>query len=164
LYHSKKSLLHAMPRFVPSFNDAASVLDETNKARRLQTLQALQAAFEIDTPSITSDDVMICLDSGCSIAITNDVLDFQGPLRRTQHATLNGIASGLMIAGIGQLQWTFLDVDGVKVKVPLLGLYVPGAPADFYPHNNYLLMKACTIPMEPGLAMVMAPMLLLMAT
>lgn len=77
MFSCKTSFVQAMPRIVPSFNLTASVLDETDHGKWLKTFNALKAAYGIKAPSITSDDALLCLDYGCSITITNDVLDFK---------------------------------------------------------------------------------------
>jgi hypothetical protein len=96
-------------------------------------LFALHSDFAKGTTSITSDDMLIVLDSGCTCAITFDKSDFVGPIRPVQDVELKGISSGLQVAGIGQVIWTFLNEHNHCVQIPLTCLYVPDATTRLLP-------------------------------
>ena len=91
-------------------------------------LFALHNDFSEGTTTITSDDLMVVLDSGCTCAIIFDKDDFAGPICPVQFVELKGIASGLSVQGVRQAHWTFLTEQGQHVTIPLPCLYVPKAP------------------------------------
>jgi hypothetical protein len=68
------------------------------------------------------------LNSGMSCAISPNETDFES-ITPVQDAELKGIASGLAIAGISTIVWTFLDKFGNQVPIQLTALHVPNAPA-----------------------------------
>jgi hypothetical protein len=90
-------------------------------------LFTLHSNFAEGTTPIMSDDMLVVLDSGCTCAITFDKSDFIGPIRPVQDVELMGISSGLKVAGVGQVIWTFLDENLHRVQIPLTCLYVPEA-------------------------------------
>jgi hypothetical protein len=54
---------------------------------------AMQANFDSPFNNITSDDLLVVLDSGCSIAITPDLSDFIDGTNQPQEHTISGIGS-----------------------------------------------------------------------
>ena len=63
------------------------------------------------------------------MSVSHDRADFVGPLQRVQHTTLQGIASGLPIEGVGTVLYTCRDIAGNLVKLTIPGvLYVPSCP------------------------------------
>ena len=91
-------------------------------------LFALHNDFSEGTTTITSDDFMVVLDSGCTCVISFDKHDFVGPIGPVQFIELKGIASGLSVQGVSQVQWTFLNEQGQHVCLQITCLYVPAAP------------------------------------
>ena len=75
-------------------------------------LFVLHSNFSKGTVPITSDDFMVVLNSGCTCAISFNKSDFISPIHPVQFIGLKGIASGLYIQGVGQVQWTFLNEQG----------------------------------------------------
>jgi hypothetical protein len=70
--------------------------------------------------------IMLIVDSGASISITNDVMDFVTPPRPIQPTMLQGIASGLAVRGIGTVQYNFVTETGTTLQVQLHNtLFVP---------------------------------------
>jgi hypothetical protein len=96
-------------------------------------LFALHFDFAEGTTPITSDDMLVILDSGCTCAITFDKSDFIRPMHPVQDVELMGISSGLEVTGIGQVIWTFLDENQHRVQIPLTCLYVPEATTRLLP-------------------------------
>jgi hypothetical protein len=96
-------------------------------------LFALHTDFSEGTAPVTSDDLLVVLDSGCTCAITFDKSDFVGPIRPVQNVELKGISSGLQVAGVGQVHWTFLNEFGHRATMQLTCLYVPDAPTRLLP-------------------------------
>ena len=90
-------------------------------------LFALHSDYSEGTAPLTSDDLLVVLDSGCTCAITFDKSDFIGTIRPVQNVELQGISSGLQVKGVGQVAWTFLDQFGERTTVKLTCLYVPDA-------------------------------------
>lgn len=72
----------------------------------------------------------IIFDTGASLAITPDQLDFDGPMSvPTGDLLLGGMANVLRIEGIGTVTWTFANLDGTEVRISGLAYYVPGEKA-----------------------------------
>jgi GAG-pre-integrase domain len=65
-------------------------------------------------------------DSGASIAISHEKLDFVGPISRPSTINqFNGIAKGLRIEGEGKVSWSFHDLTGKLRTLKLPAYYVP---------------------------------------
>jgi len=89
-------------------------------------LAAFQATFHESVTSITPDMISLIMDTGASISISPFITDFISPIRPAQHITIKGIASGLNVAGMGNLAYTFLNDNGVEQTITLKNsLYVP---------------------------------------
>jgi hypothetical protein len=70
--------------------------------------------------------VSVIIDTGASIFISPNKTDFIGPLRPVKNVTLKNIASGLEVAGIGTLCYTFIYDMGKEQSIKLKQcLYVP---------------------------------------
>ena len=91
-------------------------------------LFALHNDFSEGTATITSDDFMVVLDSGCTCTISFDKKDFVDSICPVQLVEFKGIASGLSIQGVSQAHWTFLNEQGQHVTLLITCLYVPEAP------------------------------------
>ena len=76
---------------------------------------------------LTADDFAVILDSGCSIAMTNDESDFINGFLSVNHK-ICGIAARLTAQGVGNVVWTFCSRKGINVRIPLRCLYVPDLP------------------------------------
>jgi hypothetical protein len=98
-------------------------------------LFALQLDFLEGTAPITSNDMLVILDSGCTCAISFNKNDFVGPICPVcQNAQLQGISSGLQVHGVGQVKWTFLlNKFHQRIDVFLTCLYVPDATTRLLP-------------------------------
>ena len=87
-------LWHTVPHFLP----------HQHAVEIRAMLFALHSNFDEGTAPITSDDMLVVLDSGCTCAITFDKDDFVGQIRPVQDVELQGISSGLRVAGgVGQV-------------------------------------------------------------
>jgi hypothetical protein len=92
-------------------------------------LHVLKNFIDSNVNSVTSDDVLIIRDSGCSITVTNDPTDFiPNSLRTCQFAEVKGISSGLKIDGIGVVSWKLKDINSQIVDVNVQAIYVPACP------------------------------------
>jgi hypothetical protein len=115
-----------IPQLVPSFNNHAQVLSSAIAADTCTYIFALAANGEFsDLFQITSDDIIVILDSDMSSPTEND---FES-ITPVQDAELKGIASVLAIASIGTIIMTFLHEFGNQVPIRLTALHVPNAPA-----------------------------------
>jgi hypothetical protein len=121
-----------LPRLVPTYNPQARV-DIQQGAIMRALLFAMKADFDSSFLNITSDDLLVVLDSGCSIAITPDRNDFINGTYHTQEHNISGIGSGLNSAGIGDVNWKFIDVKGQPVTIRLTCLHVPAIPCRLLP-------------------------------
>ncbi len=73
---------------------------------------------------------MLIVDTGASVTITPEIRDFVKPPRDVQPTVLQGIASGLEVRGIGEVQYSLHTKDGSAVPIRLSNaLYVPGCAA-----------------------------------
>jgi hypothetical protein len=122
-----------IPILAPVFNASASPLPHSHAANIRAMLTALHSDYSEGTAPLTSDDLLVVLDSGCTCAITFDRSDFVGPIRPFQNVELQGISSGLQVTGVGQVVWTFLDEFGERTTVQLTCLYVPDATTRLLP-------------------------------
>jgi Reverse transcriptase (RNA-dependent DNA polymerase) len=71
-------------------------------------------------------------DSGASHCITNNEKDFEdGTLEQPNWMvrTLQGLAKGLRVKGVGTVSWTVLDTDGNPRTLRLPAYFVPESPA-----------------------------------
>jgi len=74
--------------------------------------------------------IPLILDTGASVSITNNLGDFLTSPLPVQHTTLQGIAAGLEVRGIGTATYTVLDNAGKPVTLNIPGtLYVPACPS-----------------------------------
>ena len=117
----------------PVLNRHAHPLPPCHAAEIRAMLFALQSDFSEGTAPITSDDMLVILDSGCTCAISFDKNDFVGPIRPVQNVQLQGISSGLQVQGVGQVKWTFLNEFHQRIDVFLTCLYVPDATTRLLP-------------------------------
>jgi hypothetical protein len=122
LLHPKKL---DIPVLAPNVNHYAHPLHHSQATEIHAMLFTLHSDFAEGTTPITSDDMLVILDSGCTCAITFDKSDFIGPIHPVQDVELMGISSGLKVAGVGQVIWTFLDENLHRVQIPLTCLYIP---------------------------------------
>ncbi len=94
----------------------------------LPQLAALQTSLD-RRHGITSHLPLI-FDTGASITVTHCLDDFLVPPRPVQNTTLQGIASGLPVHGIGTVHYTVLDDNRKPITLTIPGtLYVPGCPS-----------------------------------
>ena len=120
------------PRIVPSYNNQPFV--DATQASRIRAMIAFLADANAPTfTPITSDDLVIILDSGCTIAMTPDKGDFITDTYSPQQHTVGGIASGLQTEGVGQVSWKLTDVNGKPVVMTLTAIHVPGLPCRLLP-------------------------------
>ena len=69
-------------------------------------------------------------DSGASHSITNDEKDFVGPIRRPGLiTTFTGMAKGLHLKGVGEVEWSFIATNGKFRTIRVPAHYVPNSPA-----------------------------------
>jgi len=105
-----------------------SLLPQAMSATGLTDLESIQTSLDRD--DLLSICISLILDTGASISISPSTSDFIGPIRNVQLATLQGIASGLSIEGIGTVQYTVLVDDGTEhiLNIPRT-LYIPACPS-----------------------------------
>ncbi len=128
------------------------VLIQQHPHTQLIALQAL-AAFQRDAErrrAITGT-IPIILDTGASVSVTNCCGDFKRPPHPVQSTTLQGIAAGLVVKGVGTSSYTVLDDAGQPVTLEIPGtLYVPECPSHLLCPRQLLSTdtsgkSACTI-------------------
>jgi hypothetical protein len=93
---------------------------------QLVLLAAFQSTYSDTTTPLTPDMVPLVIDTGASVTITPFQTDFITPLQPVQQTTIQGIASGLQVAGRGTVCYTFRNDDGEQQTVEISPcLYVP---------------------------------------
>jgi hypothetical protein len=114
------------PRYAPSFPPPDASLANT-PSQPSTTLHLLQATLRQEPFPSTS--IPLILDMGASVSVSNDRADFVGPIHRVQNTTLQGIASGLPIEGIGTVAYTISTSEGTPLQVMIPNvLFVPNCP------------------------------------
>ena len=109
---SKQYTKTAVPTLVDYFDPTLSA-PITDRAAHLANLANFVANQAAAVTPITADDTPIVLDSGCSIAISNDPLDFpEGYTPAPPNAGIRGVGSTLAMHGHGLIHWRLLDVLG----------------------------------------------------
>jgi len=105
------------PFFAPSF-----------ATESLAALFAHQCSLE--RQHALTNAVSLILDTGATISVTNCTADFVTPIRPVQHTTLQGIAAGLSIKGLGTVKYSVSDDSGTlqDLVIPDV-LYVPDCPS-----------------------------------
>ena len=94
----------------------------------LPQLSAFQTSLE--RQSALTSIIPLILDTGASVTVTNCVDDFVTPPRPVQNTTLQGIASGLEVHGVGTVNYTVMNNEGYPVTITIAGtLYVPKCPS-----------------------------------
>jgi hypothetical protein len=81
----------AIPIRAPDYNKFACLLPSCHAADLHAMLFALHSNFDKGTAPITSDDMLVVLDSGCTCAITFDKDDFVGQIRPVQNVELQDL-------------------------------------------------------------------------
>jgi hypothetical protein len=100
--YTNRPLKTSIPILTPVFNDSTSPLPPHQAAKLRAMLFALHSDYSEGTVPLTSDDLLVVLDSGCTCAITFNKSDFIDTIRPVQNVELQGISSGLQVKGVGQ--------------------------------------------------------------
>lgn len=89
------------------------------------------AAFQttMDRTQAMTSVIPLIFDTGASVTVTHCIDDFIAPPRPVQHTTLQGIASGLQVHGVGTVTYTVMDDNKAPVTITIGTLYVPGCPS-----------------------------------
>jgi hypothetical protein len=139
-----------VPRLVEYF-DPAILYTEDQWTRNLALFNTIIANQASSVTPLTTDNTPIVLDSGCSIAISNNSLDFpNGFTPAPPDAGIRGIGSNLPVMGHCLIRWTLTDNDGTPVVIEVNGLYVPQCPVNLLPlqqlaRANGMYKTNCTI-------------------
>jgi hypothetical protein len=74
--------------------------------------------------------ILLILDTGASVSVTNNIGDFLTPPNPVQRTTLQGIAAGLEVRGLGTASYTVLDDAAQPATMNVPGtLHVPACPS-----------------------------------
>ena len=83
-----------IPLPASDYNPTAQVLPFWQAQDYQASLFSLHTDYFKETAPVTSNDLLVVLDSGCTCAISFDKHDFVGPIHPVQLVELKGIASG----------------------------------------------------------------------
>lgn len=94
-----------------------------------EEISAYLTAWSASPVAFTPDAHTFIIETGASITITNSLTDYLNPPRPVQSTTLKGIASDLMVQGIGKTLYSFVADDNFLLFIELSNvLYVPDCP------------------------------------
>jgi hypothetical protein len=111
---------------LPTEHPPMSVAGEHFNKEKLLKLAAFEATFHGAKTPLSPDMVPLIIDTGASVSISPYKTDFTTPIRPVQQIQIKGIASGLSVAGIGDMSFTFTNDHGEHQTVLLKdSLYVP---------------------------------------
>jgi hypothetical protein len=128
-YTHRSTMFHGQcPQLAPHFPPIeATTLSRTSPAA-MHALAAFQWAS--DRKCAITGTISLILDTGASVSVTGCIGDFKHPPKPVQCTTLHGIASGLVVQGVGTTTYTVLDNEGAPVTLNIPGtLYVPKCPS-----------------------------------
>ena len=113
----------------PIFDEPDCPRTTEDNANFLSFLCAWQTEGGQGIPSnFDSDSYPICIDTGASCCISNDLSHFVH-LDPIENVKVARIASGLAVKGMGIVKWTFMDDSGQVIDLPIKDcLYVPDVP------------------------------------
>jgi hypothetical protein len=108
---------------------APSIQDTTTSQNHHRAmLFSLTTPRSSDAYNFDTDSERICIDTGASACISNRRESFIS-MKPMSNIKINGIASGLHVAGIGLLKWSIRDDENNEVDLYIKdALYVPQAP------------------------------------
>jgi hypothetical protein len=114
--------LHATIRDDPAVNGptVSAIAGKTHLELIASEPSVFMALGEQRFPSI--------MDTGASLAISGNKSDFVGKMQRVAEGLcLGGMANGMPIEGVGDVIWTFDDVQGNEISIKTKAYYVPKA-------------------------------------
>ena len=85
----------------------------------------------------TADPSPIVIDTGASLSLTPHLNDFVGPLTAPKIRNLNGLSGQTSVKGVGTVEWTVIDVFGVKNTIRTVAYYVPDARIRLFSPQTY---------------------------
>ena len=120
--HKRKAPLES-----PCYNPSPNY--NTSKAIELRALISyLSEHGHSQFMSLTSDDLVIILDSGATCCMSPYPDDFKDSTLKVKQCNIGGIGSGLEAKGIGIATWTITNTEGKQIPLDLECLYVPNLP------------------------------------
>ena len=72
-----------------------------------------------------TDTYSICIDTGCSITITNCLNDFKKPPTKGNFGTMKTIDGTSQITAFGIINWQVYDEDGTIQVIEMPAYYIP---------------------------------------
>ena len=117
-------------------------------------LFVLHSNFSEGTAPITSDDLLVVLDSGCTCTISFNKNNFVGPIYPVQYIKLKGIAFGLYIKDVGQVWWKFLKKKVNTFAFQSHASMCPMLLCICFHCSNSLINMVQVLPVVPELVMV----------
>jgi hypothetical protein len=117
---------HASVPIIPDQHPPQSLASPHHNKEQLLLLAAFKATHHRSKMPISPDMVPLVIDTGASVSISPCLTDFIGPLRPVQQVSIQGIASGLSVQGVGTISYTYHNDAGIPQTLHLDGaLYVP---------------------------------------
>jgi hypothetical protein len=96
---------YSRPPILPTLYEPETHCSSSASKEKLVLLAAFEATYHDCKTPISHDMVPLIIDTGASISISPYRSDFISPIRPVQKVQIKGIASGLTVQGIGDLQY-----------------------------------------------------------
>lgn len=115
-----------IPKIIPTYIPMTPLRDAIYNKEKLLLLATFEATYHGSPTPISPDMVPIVIDTGPSVTVTPYITDFVSPSKPVQAVEIKGIASGLQVAGYGDIRYDFHN-DAGETQTMLLKdcLYVP---------------------------------------
>ena len=81
--------------------------------------------------------VPVCVDTGCSFSMTNDIKDFVMPPQQGNFGSVNTVDNQITIQGLGVVRWLVKCCDGSTGTITTLAHYVPQADVKLLSPQHY---------------------------
>jgi hypothetical protein len=115
----KNRTFHDVPKLIPTYPPPPDHHFHKNNKETLLLIAAFEATYHNLLTPIIPDMVPIVIDTGASITVTPYKTDFITPIRPVQAIEIKGIASGLQVAGYGDISYNFHNDYGELQQVTL---------------------------------------------
>ena len=127
----------APKRLVHGSSKCLALSDDTKSKQA-----ALRSTVQMSCRSATKQDhctdtYSICIDTGCSITITNCLNDFKEPPTKGNYGTMKTIDGTSNITAFGIINWQVYDDDGTIQVIETPAYYIPSSDQRLFSPQHY---------------------------